>query len=86
MFLPWSMKRRIIRVRWDQTKWRDSRKSVSDKPAGVQAGHGGRVGDHQPSRILADKSTGNPDKAYGETVRILLKELRAAGHTLIVVS
>lgn len=41
---------------------------------------------NQPELILADEPTGNLDKANEETVMVLLRELHAAGHTLIVVT
>ena len=41
---------------------------------------------NQPDLILADEPTGNLDKANEEAVMALLRELHAAGHTLILVS
>lgn len=41
---------------------------------------------NEPEVLLADEPTGNLDKANEETVTSLLRELHAAGHTLVVVS
>jgi len=41
---------------------------------------------NQPDLILADEPTGNLDQANEESVMDLLRELHAAGHTIIVVT